>query len=148
MSTGEQVAPAGERKRRPGTFKPGADPRRDTRGRQRVTAEKREKARLARIALDRTVSDVMAELRLMTGVAIDRLRKLLDSKDEAVALRACQDLLSRVNGLPVATNVIAELNSGSTGTRVLTADDVREAARLYLLRQSAAQAIEAQGDTE
>ena len=90
----------------------------------------------------------MAELRTMTGVAIDRLRELLDSKDEAVALRACQDLLSRVNGLPVATNIVHAEMHGADGVRQLTADDIRDAARLYLLRQGAAQAVEAQGDTE
>jgi hypothetical protein len=104
-------------------------------GKRRKTAEDRERERLARIAHDRTVADVQAELKAMVGPAVDKLRRLLDSDDEAIALRAATDIISRVNGLPVATTLLhAEMHSGE-GVRKLTADDVKAAAKLYLLRQ-------------
>ena len=112
------------------------------------TKAERELARLAQLASERVVADVMGELRSMTGPAIDRLRRLLDSKDEAIALRAACDVLSRVNGLPVATNIVhAELNNGGE-VRRLSAEDVANAAKLYLLRQGAALAAEAQERAE
>ena len=79
----------------------------------------------------------------MVGPALDKLRDLIDDADPAVALRAATDCISRVNGLPVATNIVA-LGTGQE-VRKLSATDVAQAAKLFLLRQGAAQAELAPG---
>jgi len=107
-------------------------------GRRKVTPEEREAKRLAERAADRVVTDVMAELRSMTGPAVDRLRKLIDDKDPAVALRAATDVLNRVNGLPVSTSIVASIGEGTEPLRRITAEDLKTAA-LNILN---AQAIE------
>jgi len=108
-------------------------------GRRKVTPEEKEAKRLAERAADRVVNDVMAELRSMTGPAVDRLRKLIDDKDPGVALRAATDVLNRVNGLPVSTSIVASIGEGEPVRRI-TADDLRQAA----LKLLATQAIDVQ----
>jgi hypothetical protein len=136
METATQQSATAKRNRGPGRpFQPGNDPRRDNSGRKRITPEQRERERLALRAADRVVSDVMAELRSMTGPAVDRLRKLIDDPDPAVALRACTDIISRVNGLPVATNIVATMG-GTDPVKRLTAEDVAAAAKAYLAKQA------------
>jgi len=82
----------------------------------------------------------------MVGPAIDKLRQLIDSPDDGCALRACADVISRVNGLPVATSIVA-LNAGQE-VRKLGPAEIAEAAKLYLLRQNAAQADDVLGTGE
>ena len=132
MENAAQVPGKARGKGRP--FQAGHDPRRAGNGRKVVTPEMREKQRLAERAADRVVTDVMAELRSMVGPAVDRLRKLVDDPDPGVALRAATDILSRVNGLPVATNIVAQLNGPET-IRRLTSEDVAAAAKAFLLKQ-------------
>jgi len=112
-------------------------------GRPPQSPAERERRRLARIAHDRVVGDVAGELRSMIGPALDKLRALIDNDDPAVALRAAADVISRVNGLPVSTAIVQATVSGADTTRKLTASEVSEAARMFLLRQGAAQAVEA-----
>lgn len=77
----------------------------------------------------------------MVGVALDKLRDLLDSDDPAIVTRVAQDIVSRVNGTPVTTNIV-HASLATAEVRKLTADDVQAAARQYLLRQGAALAEE------
>jgi hypothetical protein len=148
MDTGtEQTGnrPKGRKPPPPRTaFKPGVSG--NPKGRPRLTPEERERRRQAQRAHDRLVLDVSAELRAMVGPALDKLRALIDDADPAVALRAATDCISRVNGLPVATNIVA-LGTGQE-VRKLSADDVREAARVFQLRQGAAQAADVLGTVE
>jgi hypothetical protein len=102
METGEQQAVSGQARTQ---FKPGQSG--NPAGRAKLTPADVEARRLARIAQTRVVEDVQAELTRAVGVAIDKLIELVDSKDENVALRAATDLLSRVNGSPVATTIMA-----------------------------------------
>jgi len=131
MENATQTQPIAKARGRP--FQPGnpGGP-----GRRRVTPEEREAKRLAERAADRVVTDVMAELRSMTGPAVDRLRKLIDDKDPAVALRAATDVLNRVNGLPVSTSIVTQLGGEHEPVRRITADDLRQAALKLLATQA------------
>jgi len=135
MEAGQTQAKGNGRKPPPasGRWKPGQSG--NPAGMKRKTPEEKERERLALRASDRVVNDVMAELKSMVGPAVDRLRKLIDDPDPGVALRAATDILSRVNGLPVATNIVATMG-GQEPIKRLTAEDVAAAAKAYLAKQA------------
>lgn len=86
-------------------------------GRPALTPAERERRRLARIAHDRVVADVAAELRAMVGVALDVVRVMMDPDPQiepSLRLRSAMTVLDRVHGLPVSTTVVAQVNTTVT----------------------------------
>lgn len=81
-------------------------------GRPKATPEQLEQKRLARIAHDRVIADVHRELQQMLGPAVDKLRALVDSDSEQVALAAAMRVVEYAAGKPVSrTELLAQVNS-------------------------------------
>ena len=127
-----------ERKVKPGTFQTGPDPRRGRGAAPGTVGPRRAAARKIR---ERVIEDLTRELKQHAGLAVDRMVQIAASTDEAVALRACESLLSRAYGTPVSTQVLQATVTNIDEVRRPNLELLQAAAR-RLLAASATDATE------
>jgi hypothetical protein len=133
VENAEQSSDNATKRRVPGRpFKPGnpGGP-----GRKRKTAEARELERLTR-------AQVQQRLEEMVGPALKRLLAIVEQGGDSDAYKTACTVLDRTVG-PVPSYVAASINSGSDPVRQPDAQALAAAAKAYLLRQGALQAIDA-----
>lgn len=140
MESVAEQSPAAERK--PWQFKPGQSG--NPHGRKPKTPEQR-----ALEAVTRRTVDQHLERRLGPAFkALDDALKAGIDADAALRLKAALRVIEYAAGTPVATSIVKASIEDSSGVQRLSPEQISEAARVFLLRQGASSAAEAQEPTE